>query len=111
MGRTRVGWVLGTYLKNDPPRAVALETELVELRAKLQNALDEVDRLRGETEALGDARSPPRPADPAESERSAADPGWPYLIAGAMILGFGLLWGMLLQWLLARRSSRSRLRL
>ena len=107
----RIGWVLGTYLKAEPPRAVLLETELRALQEALQKSLVEVDRLRGESESLRNAPSGPGAVRTVRSLADGADPGWPYLVAGAVILGVGLLWGMLLQWLLARRSNRSRLRL
>lgn len=106
--REREGWVLGAYLQSEPPRALVLEQRLESLREELETSRQEVEALQAENEKLT-AADQERETEIQRLTRDnlelRAGERWPFLIAGASILGVGVLVGIILHWATAKRSQ------
>ena len=106
--RERTGWVLSAYLQSEPPRAFVLEERLKGLRSELDAARQEVEALRAENEGLittDQERDIEVQRLTRDNLELRAGERWPFLIAGASILGVGVLVGMILHWATAKRSQ------
>ncbi len=106
--REREGWVLGAYLQSEPPRAFVLEERLKNLQSELETSRQEAESLRADNERLA-ATDQERNSEVQRLTREnlelRAGERWPFLIAGASILGVGVLVGIILHWATAKRSQ------
>ena len=106
--RDRTGWVLAAYLQSEPPRALVLEDRLKELREELESSRSEVESLRSENAELAaaeDERQSEIQRLTRENLELRAGERWPFLIAGASILGVGVLVGMIVHWATSKRAQ------
>ncbi len=102
------GWIPEGFLQIEPPALIALErrsAELAELRDQMERLSREAEGLREENLSLSsddDAQKQEIRQLTRENAELRAGARWPDRIAGALILGAGMLVGALL----GRRSSR-----
>ena len=106
--RDRTGWVLAAYLQSEPPRALMLEDRLQGLRGELEAARSEAQSLRDQNAALSatdEEREVEMQRRTRENLELRAGERWPFLIAGASILGAGVIVGMIVHWATTKRSQ------
>jgi SH3 domain protein len=106
------GWMPAGFLQAEEParnRLARIDADTAALRENLDRATREVGELREQKTALTD-RETTLQAEVTrlggEVERLRAGARWPECIAGASILGVGLVLGVILQWSSGRRGAR-----
>lgn len=111
--RSRTGWVLGTYLQNEPPLEIRLGQQVEALQAQLDAAEQknetlglENQSLKSETEKSAELMS----ALERENMEFRAGERWPFLITGAAILVGGMFLGVCAHWVASRRGGRGKIR-
>jgi SH3 domain protein len=110
------GWIPEGYLQTEPPAALQLEevrAELARVRAELEAATTETGRLKETGETLASRDGEQRAAIDRLTQENVelrAGARVPELVAGASILGMGMIVGALL-YRGASRSRPSRIRL
>jgi SH3 domain protein len=109
------GWVPEGYLLTEPPARVKLarvEAELEQLRARVKQAGDDSEKLRGDNQQL-EARESEQRAEldrlTRDNARLSAGARWPEWIAGACILAVGMGLGALLRGSARRQTPKIRL--
>ena len=106
------GWMPAGFLQAEEParnRLARLDSDTAALRENLDRTTREVGELREQKSALTDRETTlqaevTRLGNEVEQLRSGAR--WPEWIAGASILGVGLVLGVILQWSSGRRGAR-----
>jgi len=106
------GWMPAGFLQPEEPARVRLEridADTAALRENLERATREAGELRQQNGALAE-REASLQAEVArlgrEVDQLRAGARWPEWIAGASILGVGLVLGVVLQWSSGRRGTR-----
>jgi SH3 domain protein len=106
------GWMPAGFLQAEEPARVRLgriDADTASLRDDLERTTREASELREQNGALAD-REAALQAEVArlgrEVDQLRAGARWPEWIAGASILGVGLVLGVILQWSSARRGIR-----
>jgi SH3 domain protein len=106
------GWMPAGFLQAEEPaknRLARIDADTAALRENLERATREVGELRGQKSALADSEATLQ-AEVARLGRDVdqlrAGARWPEWIAGASILGVGLVLGVILQWSSGRRGAR-----
>ena len=111
IGRIGRGWIPDGYLQADPPARLLLpqrEVETAELREEAARLAADSEELQSTNRRLaerGESRNQKIERLVRENLELRVGPRWPEWIAGASILGVGMILGGLLQRSTARRKS------